>query len=138
MKDLIIQLRTMQLFAHNAHNLMAHLVFFSDHAFFADTYSALEDDYDAVVERTLGVEGEKATPLNTILKEVAIKLSKLPCLGIKENSVFFKAQLKLEQELCTMIAGLYPTISAGTQQLIGEIANQSEIRQYKIKQRITK
>jgi hypothetical protein len=42
----------------------------------------------------------------------------------------------MEIELVALVAKYMSDSSAGTQQLIGEIANQSEIRQYKIKQRV--
>jgi DNA-binding ferritin-like protein len=63
MKDLAVHLRAMQIYAHTAHNLCARVPFFQDHAFFADTYSALEDDYDSVIERIIGTKGEQATGL---------------------------------------------------------------------------
>jgi len=139
MQELILHLRCMQLFSHNAHNLMSRVPFFQDHEFFGEVYAALEGDYDSVVERTIGLMGEQATGLNTLPERIALKMKSLPSIGVKENSTFLQALLSLEAELCKLVAlEISKGVSSGTEQLIGEICNQSEIRQYKIKQRLKK
>lgn len=135
-KDLIVLLRTMYLFAHNAHHLVARDTFFSDHEFFGDTYGTLQDDYDGVVERTIGLLGEKATGLDSLFSIITQEMTKTPSIEVVDNSDFFKYQLELEKRLCSMIKEIITTATPGTEQLIGEIANKSEIRQYKIQQRL--
>jgi len=51
----------------------------------------------------------------------------------------FHVLLQEEKQLCTLVAHLekHPDVTSGSKQLITEIANQSEMRCYKIKQRIT-
>jgi len=141
MEAIILQLRGMQLFSHNAHNLMGRMTFFSDHEFFGDVYTELESDYDSVVERTIGLMGEQATGLNTLPEKLAQKLKKYPCFDVKDNEVFFQSLLSSEMELCKSIKEQLTKIkgaSPGVEQLLGEICNKSEMRQYKIKQRLKK
>jgi DNA-binding ferritin-like protein len=137
LKPLLVQLRAMQLFAHSAHNLVAHVPFFQDHEFFGDAYSAHEKDYDDVAERNIGLYGEMDLALAPLLAAVSAKLQSAPSVGVKENSVFFQYQLQLEMELCKLVAQIIASgCSEGTKQLLGDICNASESRQYKIKQRI--
>ena len=126
----------MYLFSHNAHHLVKSQSFFSDHEFFGEVYSQLATDYDDVAERIVGTLGEDALNLQTLMSSVIAKLSQAPSVSQKNNRVFFEYQLQQEQVLCNLIKQIEPTVSPGTQQLITEICNKSESRQYKIKQRL--
>ena len=137
MKDLLIQLRAMNLFSHSAHNLVDGINFFSDHAFFGDAYSAHDSAYDDVAERTIGTLGEDSLRLENIAAGAAIKLKGCPSVGVKENSAFYQYLLQMEQNLCIMIqATIQAGASEGTKQMLGNICDTSEMRQYKIKQRL--
>lgn len=138
MIPVIIHLRAMQMYAHHAHNLCARVVFFQDHDAFGAFYSEYEGDYDDVVERQIGLAGDGGLELSAILSGVAQKLSGKPTVGVKENAIYFATLLTMEQELCSTIKPLLPSVSEGTRQLLGEICNKSEKRQYKIKQRLKK
>lgn len=139
MKELLIQLRAMQMFAQSAHHLVGRVAFFSDHEFFGDAYEAHAKDYDDVAERIVGLQGEMPLELNSIIQGVVVKLQGCPSIGVKENSMYFMHQLKYEQELCAMIGNIIKMgVSQGTAQLIGDIANASEKRIYRIKQRLKK
>jgi DNA-binding ferritin-like protein len=137
MRDILVHLRAMHLFAQNAHHLVARGPFFSDHAFFGETYEAMSDAYDSVAERIIGLMGEEALKPQTIPLEANEKIKMAPSTGVKENKVFYQFQLMMEQELCKKIAmTISAGVSPGTEQLLGNIADVSEVRQYKIKQRI--
>lgn len=139
MRDILVHLRLMQLFTHGAHNFCARTPFFSDHEFFNQTYLGLEEDYDSVIERMIGLFGEDSIQYLTLHSEVCEKLSHLPSIGVKENYDFFQALLLLEHELCLKVKDyITQDCTAGTEQLLGEICNKSEIRQYKEKQRTKK
>lgn len=139
MKELLVHLRAMQLFAQNAHHLVGRVPFFQDHDFFGDAYDQHASDYDSVAERIVGLFGEEQLALSGILQEVYAKLHKAPSVGVSENSAFFIYQLQLEKELCQKIAEVCAAgASEGTKQLIGDIADKSEARQYKIQRRIKK
>ena len=138
MKDLLIQLRAMQLFYHNAHHLVARMPFFSDHEALKEFYEHLDGDYDDVAERLIGLTGSENLNLQLIILGVQDKLQQIPP-SFKENSMYFEMGLKLEQELYGKVDFVIKSgITEGTKQLLGEILNQSEMRVYKIKQRIKK
>lgn len=137
MRDILVHLRAMHLFAQTAHHLVARGPFHSDHKFFGDAYEAMSDAYDSVAERIIGLMGEEALKPQTILLEVAEKLKMAPSTGVKENKVFYQFHLAAEQELCKKIAmAIAAGVSPGVEQLLGDLANASEGRQYLIKQRI--
>jgi len=137
MRDILVHLRTMQMFAQTAHHLVARGPFHSDHAFFGDAYEAAADAYDSVAERIIGLMGEEALKPQTILLEVNEKLKMAPSTGVKENKLFYQFQLMMEQELCKKISmAIAAGVSPGTEQMLGDLCDKSEVRQYKIKQRI--
>lgn len=139
MKELLIHLRAMQMFSHSAHHLVSRIVFHSDHEFFGGLYSELSGDYDSVAERLIGLSGEEQMELSSILIGVATKLKGCPSIGVRENSEFYRYQLALEDQLNALISNLIKLgVSVGTEQMIGDIADRSESRKYKIKQRIKK
>lgn len=139
MKELVVLLRLMQFYSHNAHNLAARIVFHQDHEFFAELYQAYEDNYDDVVERMIGLMGPQSINLNEIQLLASQQLQVFP-LQVKENGMFLEQILKFEKQLCLQIEALCKTIglSQGSIQLLGDIGNASEKRQYKIKQRLSK
>jgi DNA-binding ferritin-like protein len=138
--SIIVQLRAMQMYTQQAHNLCGRVPFFQDHEFFSETYEQLESDYDSVFERTVGLYGEQSSlELSNLVSLVSSKLKDKSTIGQKENSIYFSTLLEMEKELCVLIEKKVTSkASEGTKQLIGEIANKSEMRQYKIKQRLKK
>lgn len=137
MKELMILLRAMQMYTQNAHHLVKGMCFSQDHAFFGDTYEQLGNDFDDVSERIVGLYGEDPLNLQAIMKSVCDKLVDAPTAGTTENKIFFQHQLLLEDKLCDLVKMIVGAgCSHGTEQLITEICNKSEIRKYKIKQRL--
>lgn len=137
MKELLVLLRAMQLFAQNAHHLCKGMTFQQDHDFFGSVYDEVAGDYDDLAERIIGLYGEEPLDLMSLLAAVHQKLTSAPSIGTQSNKDFYSYQLQMEESLCKLVekiiaAGVYP----GTEQLIGEFANQSESRKYKIKQRL--
>jgi len=137
MELIAIQLRALQLYTHMAHNYVSRVIFFSDHEALGDFYSEHETDYDDVVERMIGLSSPEMVNIQNITTQSVQKMMTLP-VSLKENSKWFETILLLEQQLCQIIKAEVPKVSEGTKQLIGEIANKSEKRQYKLKQRIRK
>lgn len=130
-------LRALQVYAHHAHNNCIGKSFFQDHEFFGEVYSAAEGDYDSVIERMIGSSGK---PVDTL--SIAADAVKLCGQCSKEpgdcNVSFLQGVLKLEMAIATMVdrcvAG--EKLPEGTKQLIGDIADRSMSRQYKIRQRL--
>lgn len=138
MDKLLVHLRAMQLFAHAAHNLVSGPSFAPDHEFFGEAYAQHETDFDAVVERVIGLYGEQHVNFAEITLEAAKMLQSMKISGAVPNEKFFAQQLQHEQDLCNMIDKLcaMADVSEGTKQMLGTIADLAEGRCYKIKQRL--
>jgi len=137
MIELLACLRALQLFTHHAHNLCARSVFFQDHEFFGSSYGEAEGDYDNIIEDIIRAKGEiPELELSSLMTAVMSKLSGAPSVGQKENKAFFVHQLKMEQTICSYIEKLCKSgaLSQGQIQTLGDVAQKSEKRQYKIKQ----
>lgn len=131
MKAIAIQLRALQLFAHNAHNLAKGDTFFADHEFLGELYAAYEGEYDSVVERMIGLSGTAdLAGINRAACEMATKIS------ADTPSLNFTAIQAFEAALRSQIEIVMPKATAGTQNLIAGIADNSEVRSYKISRRI--
>lgn len=127
-------LRAAQVVAHTAHNNAQGPSFFSDHAFLGETYAAYEDAYDSVVERYIGLTQEPVAGVE-VMREAMELISDIDCGSV---NACYESLLVLEKtvcKVCTVACG-QDGISEGTKQLVGEICNVSEMRQYKIRQRI--
>ena len=122
-------LRYMQFYGHIGHNLLGGQTFFQDHSFLAELYAAYEDHYDDIIERMIGLEEE--LDLVEIQKE-AVSGLKSP----KSYEACYKELLSCEEELCKMVEKLVKDSSQGTANLLQDLADKSEMRQYKLKQRL--
>jgi len=137
MKELLSLLRAMQIYAHSAHHLCKGPNFFSDHEFFGNVYSEIEEDFDGVAERIIGLYGEEHLQLQNLMSAVIVKLQGAPSIGLENNKPLFEHQLKMEDQLCSLIKQVIAAgVTPGVEQLIGEVCNKSEMRQYKIKERL--
>lgn len=132
MKELAVLLRALQLYAHNCHNLVSGPTFFQDHEFLGEIYSSAEGDYDSVIERMLGKKMD--LDLVRVQVEAAVKLKGLPLTSAQEMFMTI-AQLSdaIKQQINVVIS---EPISEGMKQLVGEIYNQLEIKDYKLGQRL--
>jgi len=137
MKELMHLLRAMQIYSQNAHHLVKGTPFHSDHNFFGDIYSGLAGDFDDVAERIVGLYGEEHLNLQNMLQAVVAKLADAPSTGTEDNKVFYAYQLRMEDKLKGLVKQIVSSgVSPGLEQLVGDIANKSEMRSYKIKQRM--
>lgn len=137
MKELLYLLRSMQFFAHSAHQLVKGNPFHADHAFFGDVYKDLEGDFDSVAERIIGLYGEESLQLQAVLNGAMSKLADAPSTGVADNKVFYQYLYKMDEKLKALIKQIIEAgVSPGTEQLIGNIADKCEMRCYKIKQRL--
>lgn len=143
MKDLLIKLaitlRTAQLCSHFYHNIAGRVAFFADHDALSSFYNEYEDSYDNIAERLIGLYGVDALQLHQIMSGVMEKLSKIPP-SYKDNGEMFSLLLMFENEITTLSKAICYSqeVTEGTKQLVGDIADKSEVRVYKIKRRIVK
>lgn len=129
------QLRMMNLYYHNAHHLAQGPTFESDHEMFGEFYGEVSDQFDDVVERSIGMDLKKPSDLCEQIRAVYSKLETLPEVNTSKER--FTVGLSLEDDLIKIVNLICKQdVSAGVEQLVGEIGNRAEIRTYKIKQRL--
>lgn len=133
LKDLAIQFRFLQLYAHNAHNLVVGQSFFSDHEFLGELYGKYESSYDASIERLIGLGA--APDLNEINAAAFAKLSQSQPQESAEAwlSVILAGEMTIGQLVEQCFLQKY---SQGTKNLIAQFGDDSESRIYKIQQRL--
>jgi len=130
-------LRALQLYGQHAHNNCSGKSFLSDHKMFALSYEDAADAYDSVIERIIGTTDQTVDTLS--ISAQAIKFTASCSREAGECNVeFLKGVLKLELSICMYIDQLCASekMPEGTKQLIGDIADKSMSRQYKLKQRL--
>jgi DNA-binding ferritin-like protein len=131
MKNLAILLRALQLLAHINHNTVVGPAFFADHAMLSDLYTAYETAYDSIIERMIGTGSLDPKQLLDI-QQSAVDVVKSATLST-DAAAIFKALSHGEAELqryCSTVKG-----STGTLNLVAQLADDSEVRNYKLKQR---
>lgn len=136
MKKLAVKFREAQIFAHAAHNLVQGSSFFSDHEFLGEAYEAYTKAYDDTIERMIGLGTQDVNPLS-ITAEAANDALENYKLGNADSYDIFYALLGLEKNICQIVRDIIEKgVTHGTSNLLEGFADQSEMRQYKINQRI--
>jgi DNA-binding ferritin-like protein len=132
LNKLAADMRFMQFYAHNAHNLIKGTTFFQDHGYLGELYPKYEEIYDGIIERMIGLGHE----VNLIeINELAFNTMK-QAGSTDDSQKIFTSILSYEQYICKQIETLVTDVSEGTRQMLGTIADESEMRQYKLQQRI--
>lgn len=134
MKEIATFLRFKQLLAHCMHNTISGPTFFADHDFLGDFYEQAAKQYDSVIERLIG-SGE-TIDIIAIQTKAANLLNSVSTLNINNPQTCFAELLKVENELSSEIDQAAKSVSQGTMQLLGDIANEAQINIYKLKQRL--
>lgn len=134
MQELATYFRFMQLYAHNSHNLVTGPTFFEDHEYLGELYPAYEAAYDSLIERMIGLG--KPVDLVSINRDAVKTLAEAGAHG--DALRVFEDILHFEKFVCHEIEKILPEYSEGTKQMLGNICDQSEMRQYKLKQRTAK
>jgi DNA-binding ferritin-like protein len=133
MQELAVVLRTAQLVAHNYHNKVSGASFFADHEYLGELYGAYEAAYDGVVERIIGLGEECDLPAVTQLAgERAAKYDPYD----RAADEMFSDILAMEKQIQQWCVEFNKKASIGTQNFLQGLADQSEMRVYKLKQRI--
>lgn len=133
MHDLAIILRSAQLYAHNAHNMTKGKTFFADHKFLGKLYPVYEEAYDSVIERMIGLGYD--VDLNRITKEAGKDAGSYSYKDV-DCDMFFTTLYNYEINMCDCIKEYCPNMTVGTQNLLQGIADNSEVRQYQLRQRL--
>lgn len=125
MQKLATTFRAAQMFAHAAHHSTAGPTFLSDHGFFGELYEAYGAAYDQVVERAIG-RGAKIDE-SQINSDAA---------GMFKYDASFQTALFIEQTIEAELVACCDTATMGTRNMIEQLADDSEVRCYKIRQRL--
>lgn len=131
--DVALAFRTAQLVTHNFHNLVKGITFFEDHEFLGELYGKYEDAYDACIERIIAFSGT-ADVVGLTSKACAAAAQVSP--DNKTSTEMFSIVLNLEKNFCAIIKTAVPQSTDGTQNFLQGLADESEMRQYKISQKI--
>jgi DNA-binding ferritin-like protein len=131
----LIKARAMQLYYHYCHNLVTGKDFHSDHAFFAATYAAMELNYDALAEYFVALNGNKAFKTKQVSKLVQEELEGMSVESMSAEEMY-KEALKMEAEYQTYLAATNKAAPLGLQNAVQGMATESDVRVYKIKQRL--
>ena len=146
MHTLATTFRLAQFAAHDFHQRVSGRTFLTDHAFFAELYESYETAYDQLIERIIG-QGESVSP------------SQITYLAAQRAEAFrdkveaddmYAALMTLERTICREIDTLLMArevdeedrteeesmITTGVENLLQGMADASEVRQYKFKQRL--
>lgn len=128
--DLATLFRTLNLYAHHAHNMASGLSFIPDHGLFGELYSAADGFYDDLIERHIGTVDDKID----LCKIVSDANSILELL----DDNYFENILKLLKEAVVGIDELSKDklLTNGTLNLIQGQSDQVEVFIYKIKRRL--
>lgn len=133
----IVSARILQLYYHSCHNLISGESFFADHEFFGGVYPQLETHYDRLAEYYICLFGKKAFETKILTKAVSEELEKHE---IEEMCCcdMFKLSQKLETKFYKELENISKKASIGLANMVGDIAEQSDVRMYKIQQRLEK
>lgn len=118
--------RTIQLYAHLAHNKTKGPTFFQDHGYFSDLYNFAEDCYDSLIERSIGLGNE--VDIVKITEQSVKVLKEIP------QDDFFKHSLALVETAVKQCESVAKNKSLGTNNLIAGLADSLEVHIYKLKQ----
>ena len=134
-KELLILTRGLNLVYHQMHNIAQGSTFFADHVELAGMYAALDNDYDSLVERRIGLTGSfDRASLVEVLHEAAELVGSMP-EGEDIYGMFSFADI-LEKSYVAELKRAEAGQSSGTINMLQGLADMSEVRQYKIQRRL--
>jgi len=131
MHNLATLFRAAQLTAHEKHNTVQGPTFFEDHEYLGELYGTYEEAYDSVIERMIGL-GEKCdiSGGNIQAADLAKWFCDLEPID-KWPNIFLEIETRVQKEIDSCCKGS----SSGTLNFLQGLADESEQRVYKLKQR---
>lgn len=133
----IIASRILHLYYHYCHLLLTGPTFVADHGLFKKFYKQLALDYDSLSEQFIqNIDKQEfdTVIINQLLSEELSKF-KIEQLSLEE---MFDYGLSFEEEFYSNLTKLDKQAPIGLRNLLGAIAEQSDTRKYKIRQRLEK
>lgn len=135
MNELAIRLKLLKQYAHMAHNLVKGEAFFQDHEFLGDIYEKIDGHYDNVIERMIGLDME---PNIAQINLEAAKRLQVTGGKVADCHEALGTVMGRLNSICELIEQecRNKSLSQGTLQLLGGMADEYEVLKYKIKQRL--
>jgi len=130
-----IYARAMQLYYHYCHNLAYGPSFHEDHSFFGSTYAELESDYDTLVEYFISSFGNSKFKTAKISELVHEQLEELNVESMDCKAMYTKA-IDLETQYQKYLKNANSKATLGLQNTIQGLATKSDVRLYKMRQKI--
>lgn len=135
MRDCLAMLRMMNLYYHHLHNISNGKNFLSDHTLMAEFYEAADAAYDMLIERYIGLGNECSKGhLLQIITEAHRVLESIPEEDDMENHLYYA--INLEMLLRAELESACEGASRGTVNLLEGLMDESEVRTYKLNQRV--
>jgi DNA-binding ferritin-like protein len=135
MKDCIAMARMMNLFYHHLHNIASGVAFEGDHEMMLEFYEALDDAYDSLIERHIGLGGSMGkADLCEIIENAEEVLDMAP--DSVDMLVNLQHAMGLEIGFRAFLQDVNMSASLGTQNLVQDQCDKSEIRSYKLSRRV--
>lgn len=131
----LIYARAMQLYYHYCHNLAYGTSFHQDHAFFGASYAEMEDDYDALVEYFISIHGNSSFKTSKVSELVHEELEDLDIENMECVEMYQKA-IELEKKFQGYLGKINESGSMGLQNAVQGMATKSDVRLYKMRQRV--
>jgi len=136
--------KAMHLWYHGAHHVTRGASFMADHpSLFGELYNALGDDYDAAVEKAIGVTNDENMGCPVINATRALQVMKNYPSPVKLTSLAMASTaLQLEQDLIELVGAVFSELessgamSLGVNDFLMAAANDHESHVYKLQQRI--
>lgn len=133
----LIQARSMQLYYHYCHTLAYGCAFHSDHSFFGSSYAELEDDYDTLAEYFVSLFGNTKFKTAKVSELISEQLEEIQVESMDCEAMYNKA-LELEAQYQKYLVGVNKQGSIGLQNTVQGVATKSDVRTYKMQQRVKK
>ncbi len=133
MHNLAILFLEMRFYSHRAHNICKGETFFSDHKFLGGLYETYDAAYDAIIERMIGL-GKEEVDIPAITTKACSIFSKSSRDSTTKQ--FFQHLLASEELVCDSVKDMVKGATDGTQNMLQGLADESEVRQYKLRQRL--
>lgn len=135
MIDLITMSRTMKIYYHHLHNVVSGESFSSDHELLSNFYTQLDSSYDMLIERYIGLGNECGKDcLLSIMDESIKALKEMP--NVEDMNTLLQYALNLELIFQKDLEEADRSATYGTKNLLQQLACESEVRVYKLNQRV--
>ena len=127
--------RVMNLYYHHLHNVASGVAFEGDHEMMLEFYEAMDDAYDSLIERHMGLGGSMSkVDFLKIIDNAEEVLEQMP------ESEDYQAHLahaqSLESDFRKLLEEASMSASGGTKNLLEGLMDASEVRSYKLNQRL--